>query len=376
MKSLTDYDFSAEPNDGGPEWTLTHGFLTTMGGFMLWKDSQPFRPLTHSELYYLIDNRVINLPSIPTKEIMDKSKGDSLSKFLVVLQLGWFVLQCLARAVQHLVITELELVTIAFSILSMVTYVLWWDKPLLVQCSIPIPVPHDYEEPKKREKDDDVWGFRRAFAFLLKVQTPIESAILRAAQRRNPPPNHDGVWGKFKYWTLGTVKSALLPIGWLVFNCFSMGWSERGAAASQKYLRVSTFYAGRMEYLDGPLSGVATTIIAMIFGAIHCMAWSFAFVTPAERILWRTSSIIIMVIPVLYLAVFGILSLCFCSDLPALRPWLKDLLEKVFCFYLFSNAFLYGAARISLLLQPFLSLRSLPPGAYQVVQWTDFIPHI
>ena len=37
---------------------------------------------------------------------------------------------------------------------------------------------------------------------------------------------------------------------------------------------------------------------------------------------------------------------------------------------------IYLLARIALLVEAFLSLRNLPPGAYSVVSWTDYLPHI
>jgi hypothetical protein len=48
--------------------------------------------------------------------------------------MGWFIMQCIARSKEHLPITEIELVTLAFATLKFITYGLWWDKPLGVQC--------------------------------------------------------------------------------------------------------------------------------------------------------------------------------------------------------------------------------------------------
>ena len=61
---------------------------------------------------------------------MDRSKGDALSKGIAILQTGWFILQCIARKIQGLAVTELEVVTLAFAALNFAVYVFWWNKPL------------------------------------------------------------------------------------------------------------------------------------------------------------------------------------------------------------------------------------------------------
>ncbi|PBK59002.1 hypothetical protein ARMSODRAFT_899848, partial [Armillaria solidipes] len=73
-----------------------------------------------------------NLADISAETIEDKSKGDALSKMFSILQISWFVAQCIARAVQGLPITLLEMTALAFAGLSMITYLLWWYKPLNV----------------------------------------------------------------------------------------------------------------------------------------------------------------------------------------------------------------------------------------------------
>ncbi|KAF8652614.1 hypothetical protein AX16_004303 [Volvariella volvacea WC 439] len=81
-------------------------------------------------------DKKILLPTISEEEIMDKAKGDLLTKVVVVMQTSWFMVQCIARHAQGLVITELELVTLAFAALNIVTYLLWWSKPLNAQYPI------------------------------------------------------------------------------------------------------------------------------------------------------------------------------------------------------------------------------------------------
>ncbi|KAI9464834.1 hypothetical protein F5148DRAFT_947914, partial [Russula earlei] len=72
-------------------------------------------------------------PRVAKEEIEDKSKGDVISKTLVILQTGRFVVQCIARGVQGLPVTDRELVTVAFATLNFVMCMVWWGKPLNVQ---------------------------------------------------------------------------------------------------------------------------------------------------------------------------------------------------------------------------------------------------
>ena len=107
---------------------------------MLFDDNGSVRTLDPDELQSLAQKGEIDFPCITENEIRDKSKGDVLSKGLVVIQTGWFILQCIARRIEHLPLTELELVTLAFAALNFVTYGLWWNKPLNVQCLVRVPV--------------------------------------------------------------------------------------------------------------------------------------------------------------------------------------------------------------------------------------------
>jgi len=68
--------------------------------------------------------------------ITDKSKGDALSKSIFILQTSWFIIQCIARRVQGLNLTQLELTTLALASLNGITFILWWHKPLGVQAPV------------------------------------------------------------------------------------------------------------------------------------------------------------------------------------------------------------------------------------------------
>ncbi|KAH0579976.1 hypothetical protein H2248_002796 [Termitomyces sp. 'cryptogamus'] len=128
-------------------WTQAHGFFVIMGGFQICKPTEPskFFTLDSDNIEPYLENHDI---AISEQEIWDRSKGDILAKSLVVIQVTWFILQVAARALQHLAITELEIVTLAFSILNFMIYFCWWNKPLDVICPVRVtayhePVRHD-----------------------------------------------------------------------------------------------------------------------------------------------------------------------------------------------------------------------------------------
>ena len=119
-------------------WTRAHAFFLIMGGFTLHERGKPLRVLEAKDLEELSEAGKIEWPTITKEEIADRSKGDYLSKTIVLFQTTWFVGQCIARGAYGLTVTELEVVTIAFASLTGVIYYLWWDKPLDVRCSIPV----------------------------------------------------------------------------------------------------------------------------------------------------------------------------------------------------------------------------------------------
>lgn len=74
-------------------WTLAHAFFVQMGGLMLYNDGKPVKVLTHEPLIRSIDRGEVDITQIFVKDISDKSKGDLLSKAVVVVQTTWFVTQ-------------------------------------------------------------------------------------------------------------------------------------------------------------------------------------------------------------------------------------------------------------------------------------------
>ena len=116
----------------GQRCSRTHGFFIIMGGFHLFErssekksdaqmmsqeDDDPLHPLLAS---YLARDDIYSF-TMPTEvEIRDKGKSDWLTKSLVLLQTLWFVMQCIARGVEHLPVTHLKIVTLAYAAMNFV----------------------------------------------------------------------------------------------------------------------------------------------------------------------------------------------------------------------------------------------------------------
>ncbi|KAJ7888356.1 hypothetical protein B0H14DRAFT_2693722 [Mycena olivaceomarginata] len=114
----------------------THGFFVCMGGFV-----------THGK-HPIVDREQLRIYASAIKEIQvgaikDKSKGDALSKAVALFQGLWFITQCIARATQHPPVTELEVATLAFAVVNIFIWLLWWGKPLDVQDPIILGTPEE-----------------------------------------------------------------------------------------------------------------------------------------------------------------------------------------------------------------------------------------
>jgi len=105
----------------------------------------------------------------------------------------------------------------------------------------------------------------------------------------------------------------------------------------------------------------------IVFAGLHCVGWSFSFPTHTEKILWRTAS--------LTMGCSGAVNLLFVVHT---FWWRRSSLAINEPFLLVGSigAYIYIAARVTLMVLMLSSLRSLPPGVYDTVAWTKFIPHM
>ena len=141
---------------------------------------------------------------------------------------------------------------------------------------------------------------------------------------------------------------------------------------ADKSLRVPTFYSSHNDddaHNNKPV--VPAICVATLFGAIHCIPWSFHFATLQEQWVWRISAILVVGVPI---SIFFWAWLTSISDNWHNTCW--KLCEIFTGTIYIIMMFLYIIARIILLVLPFVALRALPPGAYVQINWVSFLPHI
>ncbi|KAG1814712.1 uncharacterized protein BJ212DRAFT_1432092 [Suillus subaureus] len=280
-------------------WTETHGFFAWMGGFMLYVDGGPRGILTPDELLQFVRDGCVEMPAITEADIKDRSKGDMLSKWVAILQLVWFVIQLIARYIQNLPVTLLEIDTLGVAALTCISYGFWLNKPKDVR----LPYIVHWKDP-------------------------------------TAPPLPDSLDSDKEHGTLSILR--------LLFN---YGTELTGGLTPDK-----------ITIIIGCISGMA-------FGVIHCLGWNFLFPRHAEQILWRVASI---GIPFTFSGIQLPMLLNVLDGWISFRPPFSRVNTPISGYI----AVYYIPARVSIIVLMMLSLRSLPPGTYDTVAWSKFIPHV
>ena len=81
-----------------------------------------------------------------SKDIIDdKTKADPITKLIVCIQAGWFVIQSIARTAQNLPLTLLEIHVLAHVLVALLTYLFWFAKPYDMQMPVVLTKPEIVE---------------------------------------------------------------------------------------------------------------------------------------------------------------------------------------------------------------------------------------
>ena len=310
---------------GHSHWTMAHGFYADSGGFMLHShDHHPF-PVSAKQIHYLIKSNHIPIPSLTEKEIFDKSKADLFTKILACLQTAWFITTCLARTIQHLSLTPLELATASILLCTSTTYFFWLRKPLNVLTPTLLPTPHSLTH------------------------------ILLAAGKQAENP--------YRHTPLDFAEPAIYTFD---------QWPRLASLCGPHRKPLARLPNDRNPELFSLRQRIWYGFVVVCFSTSSFLAWHFPFPTQAERMVWRVAC----VVSEAALGVHGLVE--------AVAHWKMDAFLYVEGYklrwpmsaFFFGPAGVYFAARLVLVGVAVGSLRSLPLDSFVEVEWSQFIPHI
>ena len=110
-------------------WSLRQTFFIVAGGIAAKTPylKQPSVTITPAGALELA--RMGVLSPLPHLTLDDKTKADPITKSLVCVQAGWFIVQCIARLTTDLPITLFEIHTLAHVLVAFCMYLLWFSKP-------------------------------------------------------------------------------------------------------------------------------------------------------------------------------------------------------------------------------------------------------
>ena len=407
------HNFAKKHEKNHPGWTRTHSFFLIMGGFTLHKGGKPVRVLEAKDLEELSEAGKIEWPKVTEDEIADRNKGDYLSKTIVLLQTTWFIIQCIARGAYGLTVTELEVVTLAFSALTGVIYYLWWDKPLDVRCSIPVhfldhrvgEIEDDFKEgigskiiSLPEVLDQEIRGDEKIIDLNSLPSTPDTSTphptntgshiipLPEVSDESMPgdadihpnllPPTSvqdDRSFLDLAFIRMQRLRAILFEHGYTVIVS---PWKHFVVAAGDMFdcntlgdqiLRVPTFYSPPNKPRDLRVVGAIAVCTGTAFGVIHwIMVGSFHFVTLQELPAWYISAILVSLMPIILS--FSVLMLVGTTSglkvKAAARVEISDYHFLLVSLSFASICIYVIARRIILLVLSFMAFRSLPPSAY------------
>lgn len=290
----------------------------------------------------------------------------NIGRLITIAQALWFSFNCICRFAQGIFVTTLELTTLSFILVFLVTSYCWFYKPmdvnrpicLKLNCSVETIRNNHHQGPGSKWYGTpldflsrDEWFLMRFWKYYVQLIHHMHIPLVTRPKRRP----HDRI-------------------------------------PSYNTPRVDT----RAEIICGP------TIL--LFSSIFLIAWNSHFPTATEKLLWRIASVNVLA----YAVVGGLAGLYFHRTMfraelgheraqailkqeRGPKGWIGRLAAKLRNIdpdqdpeleipirALVPVSFLcasYCVGRGFILTEDLIGLRSLPEGAFQTVSWSKYVPH-
>ena len=288
------------------------------------------------------------ITDIPEESILDRSESSSLSKAILIVQVGWFCTNCASRLTHGLPLSLVEISTAAHACCTLLTYFVWWSKPNNVAAPTLM----------RGQEAQEVYALLKCSDS--EYEEALEVAKKRAAGDSSPPT---GPHASARIVLAANALQHLLPTP--ERPPFLPGFRHHGDTAVPGTFDNKSSRQGTSSVF------ITTAISPILYGLVHFLAWSDHFPTPLERLLWRVSSFVVT-----------------CSGLVGVSLLL---FSRLFEGY-FESKFLLGNLRFYmsfvvmptihtiasgfLIIESFRQLFFLNSAAYQLPSWSNYWPHL
>ena len=406
-------------------WTMGHGFFGVMGGFQMvvppeytWVLEDPSTTLLTPSGIVLFAKHGL-LPDVPVKRLKERGKADLLAKTLVCAQAIWMVIETIARRASGLPITLLELNTLAHVGCAVFMYAVWWKKPQDVSVSVEVPVKPSIgaivSSPCFRRKDQPPCNKH--------LHRPANNVVQAVVPKGKVDVNVEDMQSKFGISTLCWPSAIHLETeiksdgvimlldgqgleGSLFYFCYTGGagpslckhltgyrvslckhlTQEQVTMLTSKTIfreeddiirdigslrsKITFLSRASNHQIKGNFQSVSElkflvilTVLGLLYAGIHASSWNGHFPSYVEAILWHVA--------VCYTAASGFMAMLVYLALTRLR----SVLWLVLAYISFFLTGILVFCRCYLVVEAFISLRSLPIGSYSTVAWANFLPH-
>jgi hypothetical protein len=379
------------------------------------------------------------LPEVDTKTIRARSKTDRLSKTVVIFQATWMFIQTIARRCSGLPVTLLEINTLAHIVCALALYVIWWKKPQDAEEQTEIPMDQLLaafmssrnfrksfrpisQTPETLQRNVDHF-LRQARNQAWQGITPPNASgyqILGTVSASFPWHKTDLLWPnerdklEVENRSVSNGLVMLFPGQWLDGLPFTLISGPRHLTREDierlklwaKLFEHSDFEFGDRNHfatdarltrsapqnrIQGNLSEFseqkvlsAFALFGFIYGGMHATSWNSYFPTVVEKMMWRVGATVVMGGG---LVVYVLAHLMRRWTLTFLWPLgtgshaqnrTKSQARIANCVLAVIQIVVAGLSlsRGFLIVEAFISCRSLPLEAYSTVEWATFLPHI
>ena len=309
--------------------------------------SRPVEVPKFNTLIYIMKHFPHIITDITEDSILDRAASSGLSKALLIVQVAWFCTSCASRLFERLPLSLLEVSTAAHASCTLLTYFVWWSKPINVAAPTIL-----------REKEaQEVYALLKCSR--VEYDKALDMARKMAAGDSSTPT---GPHRSEKLILAAGALQHLLPTPERPPR--SLGFNDRD------HWPVPGALANKLES-EIPLL-TTWAISPIVYGLVHFLAWSDHFPTPLEWLLWRVSSVVVT-----------------CSGLVAVSVsfvflWLKVMnvtTKNTFNFLGISVLFIimpitHVLASGFLIVESFRQLFFLDPAAYRLPSWSQYWPRL